>query len=246
LASFDEALIDASTHFTPELVRTAKSLCCRELGNMGFKTQVTLSEATSDTIICSAELDSSIGKVQIKLPVEIINSRPQIPSLFYNEANREKIYDFSKAELINYLTAVKTDNSQIMRYSNDFFNMSYNQLKEEMMAGVIRKDYVRAEQALNRIEDQFGTEYHRKALSDYGKYLTIASSDKQDAPQQHKCKLLITRGSVEPRCGHYNVPINRVATDEKGNCELLDRKAKYENLKESSGALIRSNKITLT
>lgn len=246
LASFDEALLDASTGFTPELVRTAKAVCRRELDNMGFKAQVALSEATDNCIICSAELDSSVGKVEIKLPVEIINDRPQIPSLFYSEASKDKIYDFSKAELVNYLTAAKTDTAAIMRYSNDFFNMTYSQLKEEILAGVARKDYVRAEQALNRIEDKFGPEYHRAAMADYAKYLTLTSSSKEEIKPQHKCRLLITKGSLEPRCGHYNVPINRVATNEKGDCELLDRKAKYENLAESSGALIRTNKVTLT
>lgn len=245
LASFEDALLDTTTGFTPELVRTAKAICHRELNNMGFRAQVTLSEATDNCIICSAELDSTAGKVEIKLPVEIIGSRPQLPSLFYNEANKDKIYDFSKAELSTYLTAAKADNGQILRYSNDYFNMSFNQLKEEIMTGVAHKDYVRAEQALNRIEDKFGSEYHRAALSDYAKYLTMASSEKEEKPE-HKCRLLITKGSLEPRCGHYNVSLSRVATNEKGDCELLDRKAKYENLAESSGALIRSNKITLT
>jgi len=245
IATFETALLDASTHFTPELVRTAKALCSRELKHMGFNAQVTLSDATENCIICSAELDSSAGKVEIRLPVEIINERPQIPALFYNEAAKDKIYDFSKLELTNYLTAAKTDNSQILRYSNDFFNMTYNQLKEEMLAGVSNKDYIRAEQALNRIEDKFGSDYHRAAMADYAKYLALASAGKEEK-SQHKCRLLITKGSLEPRCGHYNVPLSRVATDEKGNCELLDRKAKYENLAESSGALIRTNKITLT
>lgn len=246
LAAFETALIDASTHFTPDLVRTAKALCSRELKHMGFNAQVTLSEATENCIICSAELDSTGGKIEIKLPVEIINERPQIPSLFYNEASKDKIYDFSRAELTNYLTAAKADNGQILRYSNDFFNMTFNQLKEEMLAGVSNKDYFRAEAALNRIEDKFGPEYHRQAMTDYAKYLTIASADKEEVKPQHKCRLLISKGSLEPRCGHYNVPLSRVATDEKGNCELLDRKAKYANQVESSGALIRTNKITLT
>lgn len=246
LASFEDALLDASTGFTPELVRTAKALCSRELKNMGFKAQVRLAEATDNCIICSAELDSSVGKVEIKLPVEIINSRPQLPSLFYNDVAKDKIYDFSKAELANYLTASKADNGQILRYSNDFFNMDYNQLKEEMLTGVAHKDYVRAEAALNRIEDKFGSDYHRAAMADYARYLTVASADKEEVKPQHKCRLLISKGSLEPRCGHYNVALHRVATDAKGNCELLDRKAKYENMAESSGALIRSNKITLT
>jgi hypothetical protein len=246
LASFENALLDASTNFTPELVRTAKAICHRELANMGFRAQVSLAEATDNCIICSAELDSAVGKVEIKLPVEIADSRAQIPALFYNEGDKDKIYDFSKAELTNYLTAAKADNGSILRYSNDFFNMSYNQLKEEMIAGAVRKDYVRAEAALNRIEDKFGSDYHRAALSDYARYLTLASADREEMPAQHKCRLMITKGSFEPRCGHYNVPMSRVATDERGNCELLDRKAKYENLAESSGALLRSNKITLT
>ncbi len=245
-ASFaEEALIDASTAFGPELVRTAKALCSRELSNMGFKAQVMLSESTDNCLICSAELDSSLGKVEIKLPVEIINDRPQIPALFYNETDKDKIFDFTKAELSNYLTAAKTDNGRILRYSADFFNMTFNQLKEEMLNGVSKKDYVRAEQALNRIEDKFGSELHLAALSDYAKYLSYASVDKEEVPQA-KCKLLLTKGSIEPRCGHYNVPISRVATNTRGDCELIERKAKYDNLAESTGTLMRSNKITLT
>lgn len=246
VASFETALLDASTGFTPELVRTAKAICRRELAHMGFNAQVALAEATDNCIIVSAELNSTVGKVEIKLPVEIVGSRAQVPALFYAEAAKDKIYDFSKVELNNYLTAAKTDSGRIMRYSNDFFNMNFNQLKEEMLAGVSSKDYLRAESALNRIEDKFGPDYHRAAMTDYAKYLTLASADKEEVKPQHKCRLLLSKGSLEPRCGHYNVSISRVATDEKGNCELLDRKAKYENLNESSGALIRTNKITLT
>lgn len=245
IASFETALLDASTHFTPELIRTAKALCSRELKHMGFNAQVSLAEATENCIICSAELDSSAGKIEIKLPVEIVDERPQIPALFYNEAAKDKIYDFSKLELTNYLTAAKADNGQILRYSNDFFNMTYNQLKEEMLTAVAHKDYVRAEQALNRIEDKFGSDHHRSAMADYAKYLAIASTEKEEKPE-HKCRLLISKGSLEPRCGHYNVPLSRVATDERGNCELLERKAKYENMTENSGTLIRTSKITLT
>lgn len=244
LASFEEALLDASTAFSPELVRTAKAICSRELNGMGLRAQVSLSEATDNCIICAAQLDSSAGKVEIKLPVEIVDSRPQIPSLFYSEAEKDKIYDFTKTELTQYLTSAKADKGQILRYSNDFFNMTYNQLKEEILDGVAHKDYFRAEQALNRIEDKFGADYHRAALADYAKYLAAVSTGEEIS--KHKCRLLITKGSIEPRCGHYNVAISRVVTDEKGNCELVDRKAKYENLAESTGALIRSNKITLT
>lgn len=244
LAIFENAVIDAGTHFSPMLVRTAKAVCLRELNSMGLKTQVVLSEVSDNCIICRAELDSSVGKVEIKLPVEIVNGQPQIPSLFYNENEKDKVYDFTRAEVINYLTASKPDNGQIIRYSNDFFNMTYNQLKEEMIAGVANKDYNRAEQALSRIEDKFGDDHHRAALSDYAKYLVHASKP-EEAPK-HKCRLLITKGSIEPRCGHYNVAIGRVETNEKGDCVLLDRKAKYENLAESAGTLIRTNKITLT
>lgn len=245
IVSYEEVLLDSSTPFSPELVRTAKALCNRELAGMGFRSQVSLSEATDNCIICSAELDSSVGKIEIRLPVEIIANRPQIPSLFYSESAKDKIYDFSKNELNQYLTSAKAENTTIKRYSNDFFNMTYNQLKEEIMTGVANKDYVRAEQALNRIEDQYGSDYHRAALSDYAKVLAASSIRVEDKPQ-HKCRLLISKGSIGPRCGHYNVSIARVITNEKGDCELVERKAKYENLAESTGALLRTNKITLT
>lgn len=243
--SYDDILVDAGTHFSPELVKTAKALCNRELNGMGFKAQVVLSEATDNCIICRAELNSSVGKVEIKLPVEIINNAPQIPAVFYNEANKDKLYDFTVAELSNYLTANKIDKNSILRYSNDFFNMSFHQLKEEMINGIVNSDYARAEQALSRIEDKFGSDYHMAALSDYARYLKQASTIREEAPK-HKCRLLITKGSVEPRCGHYNVGVARVITDERGNCELIERKVKYDNQLQSSGALIRTNKITLT
>ena len=245
LKSYTDILVDAGTHFAPELVKTAKALCNRELNGMGFKAQVVLAEATDNCIICRAELDSSVGKVEIKLPVEIINNQPQIPSVFYNEGDKERLYDFTTAELSNYLTSNKMDKGSILRYSNDFFNMSYNQLKDEMITGIANNDYARAEQALSRIEDKFGSEHHIAALSDYARYLKHASTIKEEAPK-HKCRLLITKGSVEPRCGHYNVGVNRVITDERGNCELIERKVKYDNQLQSSGALIRTNKITLT
>src|SRR5262249_33934396 len=123
---------------------------------------------------------------------------------------------------------------------------SYNQLKDEVLAGAANKDYFRAEEALNRIEDKFGSDYHRAAISDYAKFLAHTSADREEVKSNNRCRLLISKGSVEPRCGHYNVAISRVVTDERGNCELIERKAKYENLAESTGALLRTNKITLT
>jgi hypothetical protein len=243
LASFETAIMDAGTNFAPELVRTAKSLCIKELNNMGFRTQVCLAEATDNCIICAAELDSSVGKVEIRLPVEIVDNRPQIPSLFYNESAKDKIYDFTKNDVANYLTSMKSNNGHILRYSNDIFNMTYTQLKDEVLTGVAHKDYLRAESALNRIEDKY-PEQHLTALTDYAKYLSY-TTHLEEKPQ-YKCKLLVTKGGVEPRCGHYNVVLSKVATDASGNCELLERKAKYDNLAESTGTLIRSNKVVLT
>lgn len=244
LAAFEEAVMDSTTPFAPELVRTAKALCSRELKDMGFNAQISLSDATDNCITCKAELDSSKGKVEIKLPVEIIDNRAQIPSLFYSESDKEKIYDFSQTELSNYLTSAKSGRHQIMRYSNDFYNMSLGQLKDEIMTGVANKDYLRAEQAINRIEDKFGQDYHRAAISDYAKFL--AHSSVVEDKLKNKCRLLISKGSIGPRCGHYNVAINRVMTNEKGDCELIERKAKYDNLAESAGTMIRTNKVTLT
>lgn len=243
-ADFDNAVIEASTHFAPELIKAAKAMCQRELGNMGFGSQIKLSEATDNCIICSAELDSARGKVEIKLPVEIVDNHLQLPSVFYNENDKDKIYDFSQTEISNYLTANKNNDANVMRYGNDFFNMTYNQLKEEMLMGVATKDYMRCEQALNRIQDKFGSDYHLAALNDYSKYLSYASTNAEKP--QTKCRLLIRSGSVEPRCGHFNVPISKVFNNERGDCELIERSAKYKNLQESTGALIRSNKITLT
>ena len=245
LVAFEEAAVESTTQFTPELIRTAKALCSRELDNMGFRSQVKVTGGLGNCIVCSAELDSSIGKVEIQLPVEVVDSRPQIPELFYNENEKDRVYDFSKAELSRFLTAAKTDENRLLRYSNDFFHMTYAQLRDEILQGAANHDYTRAEQALNRISDKFGAQQHLSALSDYAKYLASTSVNADEAPA-HKCRLLITKGSIEPRCGHYNVPISKVLTDEAGNCELMERKAKYENMNEDGGTLIRTNKITLT
>lgn len=244
IAHFENMALDSSTHFSVEVVKAAKALCMRELNTFGLSAQIALVEATDNCIICRAELDSSAGKAEIRLPVEVVDGKPQIPSLFYNNAEKERIYDLNKEEISNYLTSAKHENGRIMRYSNDFFNMTYNQLKEEIVYGVANKDYIRAEQALNRIEDKFGYEQHRATMADYANMLTHTSKI-TDTPK-NKCRLILTRGSIEPRCGHYNVPMNRVITDEKGNCELIERKAKYDNLHESTGTMIRANKIILT
>lgn len=240
-ASYDEALLDSSTGFPIETVRTAKAICAQELSGMGFSAQIKLSESSENCIICSAELDSSVGKVEIQLPVDIHYNRPQLPAMFYHKSAEDKIYEFNKEQLGKFLVAATADRTVIKRYANDISNMDYNQLKDEVIAGVAEKDYLRCETALNLIEDKFGTDQHKAAIADYAKFLKHAS-----APQkQHKCSMLITKGSIEPRCGHYNVPISRVIGDEDGNCVVADREAKYANL-ASSGAGMRTNKIILT
>lgn len=245
LVNFEESVLDASTQFSPELVRTAKAVCLRELNDMGFRAQVRMAETTNDCIICAAELDSSSGKVEIKLPVEIINDKPQVPALFYNEASKDQVFDFGKKELVKFLNAAQVDNSRIMRYSNDFLNMTYNQLKDEILSGVATKNYTRAEEALNRIEDKFGPEQHRVALAEYAKMLSVSSAIHTHEPK-HQCRLLITKGSMEPRCGHFHVPVSKVVTDKSGNCELIERKAKYDNMDDATGTVIRTGQIKLT
>lgn len=242
-ANFENTLLDASTNFSPNVVKTAKAMCERELASMGFNAYVKLAEATDTGIICSAELNSTAGKVEIKMPVEIYENRPQLPGLFYHAKAEDKVYDFTKSQLVGFLTAATADRSMIKRYGGDLSHADLHQLKDELLSGVASKDYVRCETALNIIEDKFGADAHKIAMNDYTSMLKTATS-MASAPK-HKCALLLTRGSMEPRCGHYNVAISRVSYDEDGNCVLAERQAKYDNLM-SSGASMSTNKIKLT
>lgn len=240
IASFEESLIDASTGFPIETVKMAKAICLNELNKMGFKAQVKLADHMEDSLICQAELDSKMGKVAINLVVDVIDNKPLLPSVFYRE--EDKVLDFNRAEIVKLITVSADDRSSVKRYSDDMSNMTYNQLKDEVIAGVAVKNFVRCEAALNLIEDKFGPDFHKSAMSDYAKYLQHMSNG---SVVEHKCNKLITKGSVEPRCGHFNVPISRVAYDTSGRCILKDRQVKYDNLVES-GASMRTNKIILT
>ena len=120
------------------------------------------------------------------------------------------------------------------------------ELKDEILKAASESDYTTCELVLGEIKERFNDEDYKNAIADY--HFVLTQKANMNKPQ-HKCNRLIAAGktSINARCGHYNCSIDKVVTDENGNCRLKSSIQRDQlNPIEEGGACISTSKINLT
>lgn len=225
-ANFETSLVSASTMHSATAVAEAVTIVSDELKLFGaFNPQVKVSSASDKEIIFDAHVPTEKGMAVIKVPVEIHNGHPNLPSRFAAETSDvEQIYDFSKAGYDRFLSGVAGDSRtvKIARQTGDLATASYHELTDMMLKGVATKDYKLAEDSLSVIQDRFDTTQFKAAFDKFTQLLKHSSVD-QDSERAKHIEAAVQRGdlikhstTVELYCPKLGLPLSKIAFDDKG------------------------------
>jgi hypothetical protein len=246
---FEDDVIEAASAFGLEAIRAGKELVASELKSAGFKNaQVKFGSESNQSVIYLAAINTPKGPAEIEVALEMnkISANKYMPLMPTYFAYDGLIEDFTPAKLQRFAMRLPAASTKTTIYSTAFSYMLLTELKDEMLKAASESDYVTCETILDEVKNRFNEDDYRNAIADYHHILTCKA--KLNAPQ-YKCSRLIPAGktSISARCGHYNCSIDKVVTDENGNCRL---KTSIEREKlnpiEDGGACISTSKINLT
>lgn len=248
-------LIKAASFFKQEQVNLGLELVSSEIiGLTNIRPEIKVGSANKDGIIFTAKFASPKGSTVIEVPVEYHNGRPTLPSRFATDLNGEKNhYDFSKPgfkSLLDNISANAEYHSNISRINSPLNEMNYNQLMDQIISGVSRKDYKLAEDAIAVISTKFGAEEGFNALNKYSQLLRANNSvakTREDFIKAAKARgeLVLAFRDEELYSPKLGLPVSKIDFDESGRMYPKGRLNKYENL-NSADEVITTSKILFT
>lgn len=247
---FEDDVLEAASEFGLASIQKGKEMVAIELRSAGFKNaQVKFGSESGHSVIYLAAINTPKGVVEIEVPVEMqaVASDKYVPLAPAYFAYDGIIEDFTAAKLQRFAISPPAPSTKTMVYSSVFSYMLLPELKSEIIKAASTNDYVTCETILSEIGERFSEEDVKNAISDY--HFVLTQKSKLQKQTQHKCSKLIPagKGSLNARCGHYLVSLDKVITDEQGNCKLKSREELNRlNPIEESGAAISTSKINLT
>lgn len=247
---FEEGLLESASIFGRSAIDMGKETVARELYAAGFKgAQVKFGSESGDSAIYLATIGTPKGRVTIEVPVEMHQREdgrfsPLSPTYFGYDG---LIEDFSAPKLQRFALRVPQPSSFHVECSNAFSYMTLPEIKDEIMKAAANNDYVTCEEGLAKIQETFTEEDFKNAIADY--HNLLMHKIHLDKYEQTKCQRLIPagKGSIYARCGCTGLPLDKVATDEYGNCiPKSTLKSQKLNPVKEAGAVISTSKIELT
>jgi hypothetical protein len=254
-ADLETDLIAAASNFSSNEIKMAIATVSTELMSFGaFNPHVKVGSSDKRGLILDAYIPTELGKVVIRVPVEIHNGKPILPSRFAADAGpgKEKIYDFSRSGLSRFASEIKpkSESLTVARQTGELSKMSYHELMDRMIAGVASKDYKLSEDVLQTVQERFGFDQFKVALDKFSQLLKY-SSDDNGTERNKLIKEAVTKGELiklpttvewyNPKLG---LPISKIAFDSKGRMVPAARRAASENIIDET--LISSSRILLT
>lgn len=248
LANIDDALVVAASKFSPEQVKMASNVVASELSGYGVvNPQISVSSASNNSIVFSADIPTKRGRLAVSIPVEMVNANPILPSSF---SFNENTYNFSADgfnKFSNDISASK--NGVLSRQKKDMSKQSYHALVDTMIDGVSSGDFRMAEDALATIGQKFDAGQYRAAFDKFSKLLKHSSknSDREKLIKSalKSGELIMVSTSVEPYCPKLGLPVSKIAFDDRGRMIPARRSSKADNLAES-GAMMSTYNISIS
>jgi hypothetical protein len=244
----DDALIVAASNFSKDQVKMASNVIVSELSGYGVvNPQVSVSSATDSSIIFSADIPTKKGRLEVSIPVEMINGQPILPSSFtFGKTD----YDFSGRGFGKFSSDISVGSDKVVsRQVKEMNKQSYHDLIDSMIDGVSSGNLRMAEDALATIGGKFELSQYKAALDKFSKLLKHSSKgserDKMIKSALKSGDLIVVPTSVEPYCPKLGLPASKVAFDDKGRIIPARKKSKSDNL-DDSGAMMSSYNISIS
>lgn len=244
---FEDSVLEAASAFGLEAIRNGKEMIGRELHAAGFRNaQVKFGSEGGDSVVYLAAIPTPKGSAEIEIPVEMQSYgegqyTPLAPSYFGYDG---LIEDFTIPKIQRFAISLPAPSSGSKVYSSAYSYMTLPELKDEILKAASANDYVSCEAALAEIQEKFSEEDFKNAVADY--HYLLMHKTHSEKMEQKQCSRMIPagKGSIYSRCGHYGVPMHKVAIDEEGNCRLKTAIERDKlNPVDEGGASMSSAKI---
>lgn len=220
--------------FGDDMVQRAENALLTSLNGFGYThSQVAVEDVQEDMLVFAVAVDGAAG---FKVPVKLNRNYVEAPRIAVSAGSA---YAFSKEGIGQILASVQTD-ARTMAQASPLRGMKAGTLVEEIKQAMAEDNFMRAEEALNVLKQDYGVEAHAHGMSAYMSGLHKEEITKE-ASVQHKCGMVIeTSNSKYEVCGHTGLPLHKVYQDEHGDCHPLYRKGM--EVDEEGGAFM-ANKV---
>lgn len=223
----------AGFKFGNDKLNLGRDVVVRELAGFGIKNpQINIVACDDTTIFYGVSLFG--GKTAFKVPVKIANNRVLNPDVLICNGS---IASFSKESISNLLVDGATD-AKVAAATSPQHALNPADLVQSVKSAVAEGNYVKAEDALNILQQSGNVSAYKDA---FASYINGMGSMKKEASAEQTCSMIVkSANSSHPMCGHTNLPLHKVYQDEHGNCQPNYRRGMKET---SEGAFFMNAKI---
>ena len=178
-------------------------------------------------ILYNTVIVSKLGRVDVKIPVEVGKFGFHSPTSFIAEVEGKPVkYALDEKSATGFMSATQQDKSVV--YDPNFVNASYKELHAAMLNRASERDYRGAEEAMHIIQEKYPT-MAKAALDDYQGVLMLFAK----AESKHLCMscpffepAMEKSSSVRDYCQKLRKPVREIVKSADHNCTLVSGEAK--------------------
>jgi len=203
----------AEFQFGREIVNNGRNIILNKMGSFGYKPQVSVSSVCDDSIIYAVGCDSRNGPVGFEVVVEIQNNKPMIPSIV---AVEDSVFEFTKEGIEKVISNQISDPKMVATVS-PYYGLKPSELVTAIVEAADKGNYRVAEDALLVLSQTASPEVYSRGLTEYMR--SLDGLKKTASITKKGCnKVVKSPTHQEPMCGHLNLPLSKVAQNDKGEC----------------------------
>jgi len=177
-----EALVESGLSYNTELITNAKALVSSELRSMGIPcNKVTVASEFDGGICIAANLTGPGGVKTIEVPVEVVNGRILMPSVFTSGVVA-KPFDVSSLKSF----ASDDNGGKFSAIYSDKYGMSFPDLHDLTLKSASYGNFVDVEECLAVISENYGDQLHKVAFDDLMGLLALGFNDSEESDGMDK------------------------------------------------------------
>lgn len=222
--------------FGEDSIKRAQSSLLTRLAGFGYQhSQVAVDDVKDDMVVFAVSVDGAAG---FKVPVKVNRNYVEEPRIAVASGSA---YAFSK-EGIGQILAGKQVDAKALAGASPLRGLKAGALIERISQAMSEENYIKAEEALNVLKQDYGDEAHARGMSVYMSNLNKEAMVKEaSAEETVKCGMIVKAShSKYPICGHTGLPLHKVYVDEHGDCQPLYRKGMKH---DEEGAAFMAHKV---